>query len=81
VPVGREEGGASGPHFKTVANGRVEGIYGDSNRMAIYTHEENTLQYLILKDGKWSDAQSIALDTEITSGAAVDALRRLLNEH
>jgi len=81
VPVGREEGGANGPRFKTVATGRVEGIYGDSDRMAIYTHEEKALQYLILKDGKWSDAQSITLDGEITSGAAIDALRRLLTEH
>jgi hypothetical protein len=81
VPVGRNEGGASGPHVRTVANGRVDGIYGDSDRMAIYTHENNALQYLILKDGQWSEPQSIALDDQITSGAAIDALRRLLTEH
>jgi hypothetical protein len=32
-------------------------------------------------DGAWSEARSIALDDQITTSAAVDALRRLLNEH
>lgn len=82
VPVGREEGGSVGaPHFATASNSRVEGLYSNSARIALYTRGADRLDYVIMKDGEWSETRAIALDTEITSGAAVDALRRLLNEH
>jgi hypothetical protein len=82
VPVGREEGnGVGAPHFASASNARVEGLYGNSDRIALYTRGNDRLDYVIMKDGAWSETRAITLDTEITSGAAVDALRRLLNEH
>jgi hypothetical protein len=81
VPVGRMEGSAKKPSFRAEANSRIEGIYGgDAGRLALYTRSGNGLQYVIMRDGAWSETRTIALDDQITSSAAVDALRRLLNE-
>ncbi len=81
VPVGRTEGSSRGPSFRVAGNSRIDGIYGgDANRLALYTRVADTLQYVIMRDGAWTETRTIALDEQITSGAAVDALRRLLNE-
>ena len=80
VPVGRHERSNRAPSFRIAANSRIEGIAGDS-RLALYTRDAARLQYTIMKDGAWSETRAITLDEQITSSAAVDALRRLLNEH
>jgi hypothetical protein len=80
VPVGRHERSNRAPSFRVAATSRMEGIAGES-RLALYTREASRLQYVIMKDGAWSESRSIALDDQITSSAAIDALRRLLNEH
>ena len=79
VPGGRREGGFAAPNIQLVANARVEGVYGDSTRIALYG--ESKLQYVLLSEGKLSDPFTIKLDSDITTGAAVDALRRLVTEH
>ncbi|MDQ3283030.1 MAG: hypothetical protein M3Q69_16645 [Acidobacteriota bacterium] len=81
VPVGRREGGAGVPRFAVADESRIDGIYGTANRLALYSREGSKLQYVIMKDSAWTETRSIALDDQITSGAAIDALRRLLNEH
>ena len=82
VPVGRHERSNRAPSFRVAANSRMEGIAGESSRLALYTRDTGRLQYVIMKeDGAWSEARSITLDEQITSSAAIDALRRLLNEH
>lgn len=81
VPVGRQEGSGAGPQFVAAADGRIEGIYGDTDRMALYTRSGNKLHYVVMQDGSWTESRSIALDEDVTSAAAVDALRRLLNGH
>jgi hypothetical protein len=80
VPVGRHERSNRAPSFRIAVSSRVEGIVGDS-RLALYTRDAGRLQYVILQDGAWSEAHSIALDEQITSSAAIDALRRLINEN
>jgi hypothetical protein len=80
VPVGRHERSNRAPSFRLAANSRMEGIAGES-RLALYTRDAARLQYVIMKDGAWSEAHAINLDDQITSSAAIDALRRLLNEH
>ncbi len=83
VPVGRSEGSSGAPRFASAnsANARIEGLYGTRDSMALYLRSGDTLEYVVMRDGAWTAPQTIALDTDITSGAAVDALRRLLNEH
>jgi hypothetical protein len=81
VPVGRHERSNKAPSFRIAATSRIEGIAGDA-RLALYTRDSARVQYVIMKDdGVWSEARTIALDEQITSSAAIDALRRLLNEH
>lgn len=81
VPVGRTEGSVKKPALRAEANSRIEGIYGgDAGRLALYTRNGNGLQYVIMRDGAWTESRTIALDEQITSSAAVDALRRLLSE-
>lgn len=82
IPVGRREGGSPAPRFPVAASARVDGIYGDDGHIALYAREDDLLRYIVMKNGEWSsESRSIALDAQVTSGAAVDALRRLLHEH
>jgi hypothetical protein len=80
VPVGRNEGTVAGPRYNKSANARIEGIYGGADRMAFFTRTDDTVEYVLLKGTEWSELRTIALDTEVTGSAAVDALRRLVNE-
>ncbi|HYI10567.1 MAG TPA: hypothetical protein VEK57_16015 [Thermoanaerobaculia bacterium] len=82
VPVGRGEGSSGAPTLKMATDAsRVEGIYSSTERLALFTRDNGKLQYVIMKDAVWSETREIPLDEQITSTAAVDALRRLLNEH
>ena len=36
---------------------------------------------VLLRNGEWSEQHAIALDKQVTAGAAVDALRRLVTDH
>lgn len=81
VPVGRLEGGSTTPQLSVAAQTRMDGVYGDNDRMAFFTTDKDTVRYVVMKDGTWSEPQSIKLDSQITASAAVDALRRLVNEH
>ena len=80
VPGGRREGGFRAP-IMDLANSRMDGVYGDSTRIALYAVGGSKLQYVLLTDGKLSEPYTIKLDSDISSGAAVDALRRLMSEH
>lgn len=80
VPGGRREGGFKAPMVETGAN-RLEGVFADSTRLALYTVNEGRLQYVLL-DGKTASAPfAITLDEHLSPASAVDALRRLVNEH
>jgi hypothetical protein len=81
VPVGRREGGSKVPTLVVAQGSRMDGVYGDSERMALYTTDQDSVRYVVMKDGAWSEQQQITLDSQITASAAVDALRRLVSEH
>jgi hypothetical protein len=81
VPVGRSGGNLGGPALRVAGDSRVEGIFEDSGRMAIYTRGPERLDYAILRDGSWGAPQVVTLDEQITAGAALDALRQLVGEH
>ena len=81
VPVGRREGSVPGPKFAVSDSTRVEGIPGNGKNLALFTRSAAKLDYVIMKDGAWTDSRVIALDEQVTGDAAVDALRRLLNDH
>lgn len=82
VPGGRREAAPYHAPALTISEGdRVEGLYGDDDSMAFYTTSEGKLRYVLLRNGAWSEQHAIALDQQVTSGAAVDALRRLVTDH
>lgn len=81
VPGGKREGpGFRTPMLELETGTRLEGLYSDDDRMAFYAHEGGRMQYVVLKDGALSTERAISLDEQLSSGAAVDALRRLVNE-
>ena len=80
VPGGRSEGRYRAPQM-LIANSRVEGVYVDSTRLALYAVGGGKLRY-VLSDGKtMSEPFAITLDENLSAESAVDALRRLVNEH
>lgn len=79
VPVGRHEGGMGAPGFNVAANSTVEGISGDDDALAFYVREGDQIRYIVHRNESWSDERIIALDAQVTSMAATDAIRRLLN--
>jgi len=82
VPGGKREAGPYRAPLLHVTEGqRVEGLYGGDNSIAFYTKAEGKLRYVLLRDGEWTQQHAIALDKQVTEGAAVDALRRLVTEN
>ena len=81
IPVGRAEGDIGAPKFDKAAHNTVNAISGDTDRMAFYVNDGGKMHYVLLRDGVWTNAKSITLDQQITASAAVDAIRRLVNDH
>jgi hypothetical protein len=80
IPVGKRETGFRAPQFPIAPTARLEGIFGDHGRTALYTVSDGMLRYVTLNAEGWSEPQTIALDEQITSGTAVSALRRMVAE-
>lgn len=80
VPGGRREGGFRAPMMQT-ANSRLEGLYVDSNRLALYAVGEGKLRYVLLDGTSVSQPFAITLDDHLSAESAVEALRRLVHEH
>lgn len=69
------------PYLMLSEGDRVEGLYGSDDNIALYTTSEGKLRYTLLRNGEWSQQHTITLDQQISAGAAVDALRRLVTDH
>lgn len=81
IPVGRSDGDGGSPSLTISANSTVEGISDGHDGVALYTQDGDKLRYVLFRDGAWSTERTIALDSQIQSSTAVDALRRLVREH
>lgn len=81
IPLGRKETHFPSPSFGAASNSaRVGTINGDPDRIAFFTRDPNAVSYVTYKNNRWSAPQSIALDEQVSGEAAVDAIRRLLND-
>jgi hypothetical protein len=82
IPVGVREQNVGQPRFRSNTDSaeRISAINGDPDRVAFYQKDGEAIRYVMYKNEKWTSTQSIALDSQISSEAAVDAIRRLLNE-
>ena len=81
IPVGRGDGSVGAPRFNVAANSNMNAVVGENDNMAFYVREGAKLNYVVLREGKWCDSRSIVLDDQISAPAAVDAIRRLVNEN
>jgi hypothetical protein len=81
VPIGKRESQTPAPRFGAAANGTIDAVYGGGDRLALIVRGTERLDYVIFKDGVWSESQAVTLDEHVSSTSAVDAVRRLLNEH
>lgn len=80
VPVGRHERTSRAPGNLVAADSRVDGVYGTSERMALYVQDPQQMRYVVMTEGTWSDQRTISLGDQISAATAVDALRQLINE-
>lgn len=82
IPVGVKDGPLSGsPRFRTnSSDDRLAAMSGEGDRVVFYVSEADSVQYVMYKNGGWSQQQSIALDAQVSSDAAVTAIRKMLND-
>jgi hypothetical protein len=73
IPVGRGEGGVGAPRFSVNANSTMNALQGnDNDNLAFYVRETSNVRYVVLRNGEWTEARTIALDEQITAPAAVE---------
>jgi hypothetical protein len=82
IPVGIKDQPLTGsPRFRTTSSDdRIAAFSGDADRVVFYLRESNAVHYVMYKNGAWAAPQAIALDAQVTSDAAVSAIRRMLND-
>jgi len=81
VPIGRRDGGFTAPRMPVQEGANLEGVFNESNTLALYTTDEGAVRYAIFQDGKWSDTRSIVIDEHVSHSLAVGALRKMVAEH
>lgn len=75
--------GVRGPNMRTVdfsvtSEKRVAAVIDDES-VALYTHDEKSLDYVVFRDGAWSKQRSVALSNDLNAATAIDALRRMVS--
>ena len=80
VPGGKRVSGFTAPRVSVNAGSSLEGVFGESSTLALYTAEIGALRYAILKNGQWSETRSIVLDDHVSSVVAVGALKKMVAE-
>ena len=82
IPVGVKDQPLTGsPRFRnTSSDDRIAAMTGESDRVVFYLRDNAAVHYVMYKNGTWAAPQAISLDSQVTSDAAVSAIRRMLNE-
>jgi hypothetical protein len=80
VPIGKRDGGFPAPRMAVQSGSSLEGVFTESNTLALYTAEEGAVRYAIFKDGQWAETRSILLDEQVSHSLAVGALRKMVAE-
>jgi hypothetical protein len=82
IPVGVKDAPLSGsPRFRAnSAEDRIAAMNGDGDRIVFYLTDQQAVDYVMYKNGSWAAQQSIALDAQVSSDAAVAAIRKMLND-
>ena len=77
IPIGVRGTNMRSATLDMASEGRAAAVI-DEGSVAIYTLDENRMNYIVYREGAWSKQRSIVLNTDITAHTAVDALRRMI---
>ncbi|MFN2443130.1 MAG: hypothetical protein ABR517_10650 [Thermoanaerobaculia bacterium] len=82
MPIGVRRGEIPAPVEAIAANSTTTVVPHplDPTSLMLYTVDGEKVRYLVYEGGEWSEAKAIALDSKVTAGVAVDALKRRLAE-
>jgi hypothetical protein len=74
--------GVRGPNMRhaglsMTSDQRVSAVV-DGDAVALYTHDEKSLDYVVYRNGEWSKQRSVALSNDLNAATAIDALRRMV---
>lgn len=78
IPIGVRGTNLRNTSLDMASDGRAAAVIDDGS-VAIYTLDENRLNYIVYREGAWSKQRSIALNSDINAHTAVDALRRMIS--
>lgn len=79
VPVGAKIDRIGGPNFPVEVTGKV-GAIASGDQLALFVKGRNAVHYSLYGRSGWSDMHSINITSKVTQEAAIEAVRRLLNE-
>ena len=79
IPIGVRETNLRGATLHVANNDRAAAVVHE-NDIALYTVKKKTVDFVIYRDGVWSNQRSIALSDDVSAETAVAALRRLVSE-
>jgi len=79
VPIGVKDGSVGAPRFRTESNSRVSALAGDGDKLVLFATGKTGVNYVGFSDGKWSPARTLTVDDKISSEAAIEVLRRMVN--
>jgi len=79
VPIGVRDTGLGAPRFAAGSNARVSAIAGDNDKLVLYSAGKAGVSYVTYGAGAWSPARTLSVDDKISSEAAVEVLRKMVN--
>ncbi|MGZ8867351.1 MAG: hypothetical protein ACXW2P_03330 [Thermoanaerobaculia bacterium] len=78
IPIGVRGANMRTVDFAMTSEKRVAAMI-DENSVALFTHDEKTLDYVVYRDGAWSKQRTVALSNELNAPTAIEALRRMVS--
>jgi hypothetical protein len=78
IPVGVKDGSLPTPNAIANSTAGISGTSSTDGSLAFYFSTPKALSYLLYKNGGWSPLRSLPLSDKLSSEAAVDALRRMM---
>lgn len=79
IPIGVKDGSIPTPAAVFDSTTAISGVSSADGSIAFYFSTPKTMSYLLYKNGGWSPLRSLPLSGKLSSEAAVDALRRMMD--
>ena len=78
IPIGVRGANMRTVEFATTSEKRVAAMIDDDS-VALYTHDQKTLDYVVYRDGSWSKQRTVTLSNDLNASTAIEALRRMVS--